>query len=160
MSSMKNLDDTFNFLGINSYDKANQDDQEKSKARESLSSTVPDPESDNMSSPPVIAPYTDWQDWEQRCLKLIEKHTSAARPRVSSSDREAVIYADANSQCIISRYIRAWRLGRWSEDDKRRSKTSSLRLRKDYRSEGSSRSRKLCWRKKRDIDYSLINRTT
>ncbi|GJV59394.1 hypothetical protein Tco_1465494 [Tanacetum coccineum] len=59
MSSMKNLDDTFNFGDQFLYDKPTEDDQEKSKVREESESTVPDPDQTVTSTPPVIAPFTD-----------------------------------------------------------------------------------------------------
>ncbi|GJX87265.1 hypothetical protein Tco_0339279 [Tanacetum coccineum] len=43
MSSMKNLDDTYNFGDQFLYDKPTEDDQEKSKVREESDSTIPDP---------------------------------------------------------------------------------------------------------------------
>ncbi|GJR08790.1 hypothetical protein Tco_0791442 [Tanacetum coccineum] len=42
MSSLKNLDDTFNFGDQFLHDKPTEDDQEKSKAREESDSTIPD----------------------------------------------------------------------------------------------------------------------
>ncbi|GJW95191.1 hypothetical protein Tco_0174863 [Tanacetum coccineum] len=59
MSSMKNLDDTFNFGDQFLYDKPTEDDQEKSKVREEPDSTIPDPNQTVTSTPPVIAPFTD-----------------------------------------------------------------------------------------------------
>ncbi|GJT42260.1 retrovirus-related pol polyprotein from transposon TNT 1-94 [Tanacetum coccineum] len=60
MSSMKNLDDTFNFGDQFLYDKPTEDDQEKSKVREESDSTIPDPSHQTVTStPPVIAPFTD-----------------------------------------------------------------------------------------------------
>ncbi|GJU48211.1 hypothetical protein Tco_1217766 [Tanacetum coccineum] len=60
MSSMKNLDDTFNFGDQFLHDKPTEDDQEKSKAREESDSTIPDPSHQTVTStPPVIAPFTD-----------------------------------------------------------------------------------------------------
>ncbi|GJS51123.1 hypothetical protein Tco_0624485 [Tanacetum coccineum] len=59
MSSMKNLDDTFNFGDQFLYDKPTEDDQEKSKVREESESTIPDPNQTVTSTPPVIAPFTD-----------------------------------------------------------------------------------------------------
>ncbi|GJU41185.1 hypothetical protein Tco_1194142 [Tanacetum coccineum] len=60
MSSMKNLDDTFNFGDQFLYDKPTEDDQEKSKVREESDSTIPDPSYQTVTStPPVIAPFTD-----------------------------------------------------------------------------------------------------
>ncbi|GJT92442.1 putative reverse transcriptase domain-containing protein [Tanacetum coccineum] len=59
MSSMKNLDDTFNFGDQFLYDKPTEDDQEKSKVREESKSTILIPESDITVNSPVIAPFTD-----------------------------------------------------------------------------------------------------
>ncbi|GKB42278.1 hypothetical protein Tco_0887220, partial [Tanacetum coccineum] len=60
MSSMKNLDDTFNFGDQFLHDKPTEDDQEKSKVREESDSTIPDPSQQTvMSTPPVIAPFTN-----------------------------------------------------------------------------------------------------
>ncbi|GKB28329.1 hypothetical protein Tco_0867730 [Tanacetum coccineum] len=60
MSSMKNLDDTFNFGDQFLYDKPTEDDQEKSKVREESDSTIPDPSHQTVTStPPVIAPFID-----------------------------------------------------------------------------------------------------
>ncbi|GKF83116.1 hypothetical protein Tco_0244772, partial [Tanacetum coccineum] len=59
MSSMKNLDDTFNFGDQFLYDKPTKDDQEKSKVREESDSTKPDTIHQTVTStPPVIAPFT------------------------------------------------------------------------------------------------------
>ncbi|GJS33844.1 hypothetical protein Tco_0532226, partial [Tanacetum coccineum] len=59
-SSMKNLDDTYNFGDQFLYDKPTEDDQEKSKVREESDSTIPDPNQQTVTStPPVIAPFTD-----------------------------------------------------------------------------------------------------
>ncbi|GJV47873.1 hypothetical protein Tco_1438085 [Tanacetum coccineum] len=58
-SMMKNLDDTFNFGDQFLYDKPTEDDQEKSKVREESESTIPDPNQTVMSTPLVIAPFTD-----------------------------------------------------------------------------------------------------
>ncbi|GJR89562.1 hypothetical protein Tco_0213573 [Tanacetum coccineum] len=60
MSSMKNLDDTFNFGDQFLHDKPTEDDQEKSKVREESDSTIPDSSHQTVTStPPVIAPFTD-----------------------------------------------------------------------------------------------------
>ncbi|GKF53430.1 hypothetical protein Tco_0160340, partial [Tanacetum coccineum] len=50
MSSMKNLDDTFNFRDQFLYDKPTKDDQEKSKVREESDSTIPDPSHQTVTS--------------------------------------------------------------------------------------------------------------
>ncbi|GJX99072.1 hypothetical protein Tco_0356091 [Tanacetum coccineum] len=60
MSSMKNLDDTFNFGDQFLYDKPTEDDQEKSKVRKESDSTLHDPSHQTVTSPPpVIAPFTN-----------------------------------------------------------------------------------------------------
>ncbi|GJT41983.1 hypothetical protein Tco_0941848 [Tanacetum coccineum] len=60
MSSMKNLDDTFNFGDQFLYDKPTKDDQEKSKVREESDSTIPDSSHQTVTStPPVIVPFTE-----------------------------------------------------------------------------------------------------
>ncbi|GKA75174.1 hypothetical protein Tco_0781552, partial [Tanacetum coccineum] len=60
MSSMKNLDDTFNFGDQFLYDKPTEDGQEKSKVKEESDSTIPDTIHQTVTStPPVIAPFTD-----------------------------------------------------------------------------------------------------
>ncbi|GJW47570.1 hypothetical protein Tco_0079216 [Tanacetum coccineum] len=88
MSSMKNLDDTYNFGDQFLYDKPTEDDQEKSKVIEESDSTIPDPSHQTVTStPPVIAPFTDVSStkpsslvtpppinteatkWSERCLK-------------------------------------------------------------------------------------------
>ncbi|GKG25542.1 hypothetical protein Tco_0398688, partial [Tanacetum coccineum] len=61
MSSMKNLDDTYNFGDQFLYDKPTEDDQEKSKVVDESDSTIPDPSHQTVTStPPVIAPITDF----------------------------------------------------------------------------------------------------
>ncbi|GKG07622.1 hypothetical protein Tco_0330591 [Tanacetum coccineum] len=60
MSSMKNINDTYNFGDQFLYDKPTEDDQEKSKVIEESDSTIPDPIHQTVTStPPVIAPFTD-----------------------------------------------------------------------------------------------------
>ncbi|GJV50546.1 hypothetical protein Tco_1440758 [Tanacetum coccineum] len=60
MSSMKNLDDTFNFGDQFLHDKPTEDDQEKSKVREESDSTIPDSSHQTVpSTPPVIVPFTE-----------------------------------------------------------------------------------------------------
>ncbi|GJX61190.1 hypothetical protein Tco_0294090 [Tanacetum coccineum] len=60
MSSMKNLDDTYNFGDQFLYDKPTKDDQEKSKVIEESDFTIPNPSHQTVTStPPVIAPFTD-----------------------------------------------------------------------------------------------------
>ncbi|GKF71497.1 hypothetical protein Tco_0207611, partial [Tanacetum coccineum] len=60
MSSMKNLDDTYNFGDQFLYDKPTEDDQEKPKVIEQSDSPIPDPSHQTVTStPPVISPFTD-----------------------------------------------------------------------------------------------------
>ncbi|GKF97315.1 hypothetical protein Tco_0293136, partial [Tanacetum coccineum] len=60
MSSMKNLDDTYNFGDQFLYDKLTKDDQDKSKVIEESDSTIPDPSHQTVTSTPlVISPFTD-----------------------------------------------------------------------------------------------------
>ncbi|GJY58558.1 hypothetical protein Tco_0458450 [Tanacetum coccineum] len=60
MSSMKNLDDTFNFGDQFLHDKPTKDDQEKSNVREESDSTIPDSSHQTATStPPVIAPFIE-----------------------------------------------------------------------------------------------------
>ncbi|GJS24441.1 putative ribonuclease H-like domain-containing protein [Tanacetum coccineum] len=59
-STMKNLDDTYNFGDQFLYDKPTEDDQEKSKVIEESDSTIPDPSHQTVTSTPlVIAPFTN-----------------------------------------------------------------------------------------------------
>ncbi|GKC74251.1 hypothetical protein Tco_1120134 [Tanacetum coccineum] len=58
---MKNLKDTDNFGDQFLYDKPIEDDQEKSKVIDESGSTIPDPSHQTVTStPPVIAPVTDF----------------------------------------------------------------------------------------------------
>ncbi|GJW18182.1 hypothetical protein Tco_0025618, partial [Tanacetum coccineum] len=60
MSSLKNLDDSFNFGDQFLHDKPTEDDQEKSKVREESDSTIPDSSHQTVTStPPVIPPFTE-----------------------------------------------------------------------------------------------------
>ncbi|GJT20041.1 hypothetical protein Tco_0878747 [Tanacetum coccineum] len=69
MSSMKNLDDTFNFGDQFLHDKPTEDDQERSKVREESDSTIPDSSHQTVTStPPVIAPFTDVSSSEPSLL--------------------------------------------------------------------------------------------
>ncbi|GJR58265.1 hypothetical protein Tco_1500427 [Tanacetum coccineum] len=61
MSSMKNLEDTDNFGDQFLDDKPTEDDQEKSKVVDESDSTIPDPSHQTVTStPPVIAPFTEF----------------------------------------------------------------------------------------------------
>ncbi|GJT66068.1 hypothetical protein Tco_1017548 [Tanacetum coccineum] len=60
MSSMKNLDDTFNFRDQFLHDNPTEDEQEKSKVREESDFTIPDSSYQTATSTPlVIAPFTE-----------------------------------------------------------------------------------------------------
>ncbi|GJT90035.1 hypothetical protein Tco_1078880 [Tanacetum coccineum] len=85
MSSMKNLDDTFNFGDQFLYDKPTEDDQEKSKVREESDSTIPDPNGhdplcDVLASiksqvPTVVDEYLGTK-LDDSLLKILERHTA------------------------------------------------------------------------------------
>ncbi|GKF16225.1 hypothetical protein Tco_0061143 [Tanacetum coccineum] len=61
MSSMKNLEDTDNFGDQFLYDIPTEVDQEKSKVVDESDSTIPDPSHQTVTStPPVIAPFTEF----------------------------------------------------------------------------------------------------
>ncbi|GJY50380.1 hypothetical protein Tco_0441227 [Tanacetum coccineum] len=61
MSSMKNLEDTDNFGDQFLYDKPTEVDQEKSKVVDESDSTIPDQSHQTVTStPPVIAPFTEF----------------------------------------------------------------------------------------------------
>ncbi|GJY41658.1 hypothetical protein Tco_0428928 [Tanacetum coccineum] len=94
MSSMKNLDDTFNFGDQFLHDKPTEDDQEKSKVREESDSTIPDSKATTITtSLPEITPFIALQlrvalrvanFGGKRWLNiLIEKYSVFAWPRVS-----------------------------------------------------------------------------
>ncbi|GJW28742.1 hypothetical protein Tco_0045617 [Tanacetum coccineum] len=88
MSSMKNLDDTFNFGDQFLYDKPTEDDQDKSKVREESESTIPDPDQTVTSTPPVIAPFTDVTSSKPSLLSLSRiKNLKRVRRRLSESKR-------------------------------------------------------------------------
>ncbi|GJX55390.1 hypothetical protein Tco_0285287 [Tanacetum coccineum] len=69
MSSMKNLDDTYNFGDQFLYDKPTEDDQEKSKVIEESDSTIPDP------IPTVVDEYLGTK-LDDALLKILERHTA------------------------------------------------------------------------------------
>ncbi|GKF83294.1 hypothetical protein Tco_0244950, partial [Tanacetum coccineum] len=61
MSSMKNLEDTNTYGDLFLNEKPTEDDQEKSKVVDESDSTIPDPSHQTVTStPPVIAPVTDF----------------------------------------------------------------------------------------------------
>ncbi|GJU62491.1 hypothetical protein Tco_1244326 [Tanacetum coccineum] len=89
MSSMKNLDDTFNFGDQFLYDKPTEDDQEKSKVREESDSTIPDPSHQTVTStPPVIAPFKNLR------VARLEQEIS----EVKKTDHSADVLASIRSQ--------------------------------------------------------------
>ncbi|GJS88441.1 hypothetical protein Tco_0771077 [Tanacetum coccineum] len=78
MSSLKNLDDTFNFGDQFLHDKPTEDDQEKSKAREESDSTIPDSSHQTVTStPPVILLYRDLARLEQEMSEVKKTDHSA-----------------------------------------------------------------------------------
>ncbi|GJR29167.1 hypothetical protein Tco_1105399 [Tanacetum coccineum] len=80
MSSMNNLDDTFNFGDQFLHDKPTEDDQEEIKANEESDFHIPDLVSDSNANSSVIVPFTVvssskpslllrvGKDWNKRCL--------------------------------------------------------------------------------------------
>ncbi|GJV28520.1 hypothetical protein Tco_1384968 [Tanacetum coccineum] len=98
MSSMKNLDDTYNFGDQFLYDKPTEDDQEKSKVREESDSTIPDPSHQTVTStPPVIAPFTDLR------VARLEQEMS----EVKKTDHSADVLASIKSQVpmAVDKYL-------------------------------------------------------
>ncbi|GJX07009.1 hypothetical protein Tco_0194941 [Tanacetum coccineum] len=87
MSSMKNLDDTYNFGDQFLYDKPTEDDQEKSKVREESDSTIPDPSHQTVTStPPVIAPFTNVSSTKRTLLCKIRARDSEVNKTYHSAD--------------------------------------------------------------------------
>ncbi|GKF12920.1 hypothetical protein Tco_0050846, partial [Tanacetum coccineum] len=86
MSSMKNLDDTYNFGDQFLYDKLTEDDQEKSKVIEESDSTIPDPSHQTVTlTPPVTAPFTDLR------VARLEQEMSEVKKTDHSADVLALI---------------------------------------------------------------------
>ncbi|GJT69259.1 hypothetical protein Tco_1028545 [Tanacetum coccineum] len=80
MSSMKNLDDTFNFGDQFLHDKPTEDDQEKSKVRDESDSTIPDSSHQTVTStPPVIAPLFLIHENHMNKKKSANKNTTNYR---------------------------------------------------------------------------------
>ncbi|GJX34066.1 hypothetical protein Tco_0245623 [Tanacetum coccineum] len=80
MSSLKNLDDTFNFGDQFLHDKPTEDDQEKSKAREESDSTIPDSIHNNnftiQSQVPTAVDNYLGTKLDDALLKVLERHTA------------------------------------------------------------------------------------
>ncbi|GJW68029.1 hypothetical protein Tco_0122453 [Tanacetum coccineum] len=95
MSSMKNLDDTYNFGDQFLYDKPTEDDQEKSKVIEESNSTIPDPSHQTVTStPPVIAPFTDVSSIKLSSLLRVarlEQEMSEVKKTDHSADKYSVL---------------------------------------------------------------------
>ncbi|GJU22038.1 hypothetical protein Tco_1155380 [Tanacetum coccineum] len=106
MSSMKNLDDTFNFRDQFLYDKPTEDDQEKSKVREESDSTIPDTIHQTVTStPPVIAPFTDRSTHYHR-LQL-EARLEQEMSEVKKTNHQADVLASIKSQVPTAKYAGA-----------------------------------------------------
>ncbi|GJR93098.1 hypothetical protein Tco_0265272 [Tanacetum coccineum] len=99
MSSMKNLDDTYNFGDQFLYDKPTEDDQEKSKVIEESDSTIPDPSHQTVTStPPVIAPFTDVSSTKPSSLSSISAlYTSISSLLVTAPVTKSSIQTPAPS---------------------------------------------------------------
>ncbi|GJX04702.1 hypothetical protein Tco_0190618, partial [Tanacetum coccineum] len=90
MSSMKNLDDTYNFGDQFLYDKPTEDDQEKSKVREESDSTIPDPTTTITTSLLEITPFIALQ---VRVARLEQEMSE-----VKKTDHSADVLASIKSQ--------------------------------------------------------------
>ncbi|GKA90292.1 hypothetical protein Tco_0812162 [Tanacetum coccineum] len=98
MSSMKNLDDTYNFGDQFLYDKPTEDDQEKSKVIEESDSTIPDPSHQTVTStPPVIAPFTDVSSTKPSSLLRVAR-LEQEMSEVKKTDHSADVLALIKSQ--------------------------------------------------------------
>ncbi|GKB10594.1 retrovirus-related pol polyprotein from transposon TNT 1-94 [Tanacetum coccineum] len=177
MSSMKNLDDSFNFGDQFLHDKPTEDDQEKSKVREESDSTIPESSHQIVTStPPVIAPFTEVSSSNPSLLVTPPPiNTEATTITTSLPETKKNIYIKKNRTLIrvmekrdqmvkdfhLYEYNKGMETRKWSEDDKRRSKDfitaieKRLQIRRIYRSLESFVGGRI-----RDIDYRLINRTT
>ncbi|GJS20376.1 hypothetical protein Tco_0449008 [Tanacetum coccineum] len=109
MSSMKNLDDTYNFGDQFLYDKLTKDDQEKSKVIEESDSTIPDPSHQTVTStPPVIAPFTDVSS---------TKPSSLVTPPPINTEATTIITSLPEITPFISLQLRVNRQGALEEFD-------------------------------------------
>ncbi|GJT57807.1 hypothetical protein Tco_0992861 [Tanacetum coccineum] len=98
MSSMKNLDDTFNFGDQFLHDKPTEDDQEKSKGREESDSMIPDPSHQTVTStPPVIAPFIDVTSSEPSLLLRVAR-LEQEMSEVKKTDHSADVLASIRTQ--------------------------------------------------------------
>ncbi|GJR44685.1 hypothetical protein Tco_1312788 [Tanacetum coccineum] len=106
MSSMKNLDDTYNFGDQFLYDKPTEDDQEKSKVIEESDSTIPDPSHQTVTStPPVIAPFTNITPFI--ALQLRVARLEQEMSEVKKTDHQADVLASIKSQVpmAVDKYL-------------------------------------------------------
>ncbi|GJZ35922.1 hypothetical protein Tco_0581739 [Tanacetum coccineum] len=140
MSSMKNLDDTFNFGDQFLHDKPTEDDQEKSKVRKESDSTIPDLSHQTVTSTSPVSPLIVKQsdcDANSQCIKsgkdrsgnemvpkvlettqdadLIEKYYCVAWPRVCSKNQ--------NPEKILKEIIK----DKKEQDERKQDSTYSIR---------------------------------
>ncbi|GJV29006.1 hypothetical protein Tco_1385454 [Tanacetum coccineum] len=107
MSSMKNLDDTFNFGDQFLHDKPTEDDQEKSKDREESDSTIPDSSHQTVTStPPVIAPFTEVSSSKPSSLLRVAR-LEQEMSEVKKTDHSADVLASIKSQVptVVDKYL-------------------------------------------------------
>ncbi|GJT67309.1 hypothetical protein Tco_1018789 [Tanacetum coccineum] len=103
MSSMKNLDDTYNFGDQFLYDKPTEDDQEKSKVIEESDSTIPDP----ITPPPINTEATTITTSLPEITPFIALQLRVARleqemSEVKKTDHSADVLASIKSQVPTS----------------------------------------------------------
>ncbi|GJS49805.1 hypothetical protein Tco_0599926 [Tanacetum coccineum] len=107
MSSMKNLDDTYNFGDQFLYDKLTEDDQEKSKVIEESDSTIPDPSHQTVTStPPVIAPFTNVSSTKPSSLLRVAR-LEQEMSEVKKTNHSADVLASIKSQVptVVDKYL-------------------------------------------------------
>ncbi|GJT18322.1 hypothetical protein Tco_0877028 [Tanacetum coccineum] len=107
MSSMKNLDDTYNFGDQFLYDKLTEDDQEKSKVIEESDSTIPDPSHQTVTStPPVIAPFTNVSSTKPSSLLRVAR-LEQEMCEVKKTNHSADVLASIKSQVptVVDKYL-------------------------------------------------------
>ncbi|GKC01945.1 hypothetical protein Tco_0993555, partial [Tanacetum coccineum] len=104
MSSMKNLDDTYNFGDQFLYDKPTEDDQEKSKVIEESDSTIPDSNVNSSTtiittSLPEITPFI--------ALQLRVARLEQEMSEVKKTDHSADVLASIKSQVptVVDKYL-------------------------------------------------------
>ncbi|GJT35581.1 retrovirus-related pol polyprotein from transposon TNT 1-94, partial [Tanacetum coccineum] len=107
MSSMKNLEDTDNFGDQFLYDKPTEDDQEKSKVVDESDSTIPDPSHQTVTStPPVIAPFTEFSYPKPSSLLRVAR-LEQVMSEVKKSDHSTNVLASIKSQVptAVDKYL-------------------------------------------------------